>query len=66
MKRRYGVGTLLMEDAPISKGLIQSLKELSINVTTYTPDTDKRSRLIALLRFTTSLVFSRQVSHMPD
>ena len=47
VKRRYGVGTLLIEDSPISKGLIQSLEESSINVTTYDPDTDKRSRLIA-------------------
>ena len=47
VKRRYGVGTLLLEDSPISKGLIQSLQESSINVTTYDPDTDKRSRLIA-------------------
>jgi predicted phage terminase large subunit-like protein len=47
VKRRYGVGTLLMEDSPISRGLIQSLKENSINVTTYAPDTDKLSRLIA-------------------
>ena len=47
VKRRYGDGTLLIEDSPISKGLIQSLEEASINVTKYTPDTDKRSRLIA-------------------
>jgi predicted phage terminase large subunit-like protein len=47
VKRRYAVGTLLIEDSPISKGLIQSLEESSINVTTYKPDTDKRSRLIA-------------------
>jgi predicted phage terminase large subunit-like protein len=47
VKRRYGVGTLLIEDSPISKGLIQSLEETSINVTTYEPQTDKRSRLIA-------------------
>ena len=47
VKRRYGVGTLLIEDSPISKGLIQSLEENSINVTPYQPDTDKRSRLIA-------------------
>ena len=45
-KRRYGSGTLLIEDSPISKGLIQSLEESSINVTKYAPDTDKRSRLI--------------------
>ena len=47
VKQRYGRGTLLIEDSPISKGLIQSLEESSINVTKYTPDTDKRARLIA-------------------
>jgi predicted phage terminase large subunit-like protein len=47
VKKRYGAATLLIEDSPISKGLIQSLQELSINVTTYEPETDKRSRLIA-------------------
>ena len=47
IKRRYPGGTLLIEDSPISKGLIQSLEETSLNVTTYQPDTDKRSRLIA-------------------
>ena len=41
------MATLLIEDSPISKGLIQSLEESSINVTTYEPETDKRSRLIA-------------------
>jgi predicted phage terminase large subunit-like protein len=46
VKRRYGAGTLLIEDSPISKGLIQSLEESSINVTKYAPDTDKLSRLI--------------------
>jgi predicted phage terminase large subunit-like protein len=47
IRRRYGSGTLLIEDSPISRGLIQSLREQSINVTTYKPDTDKRARLIA-------------------
>jgi phage terminase large subunit-like protein len=46
-KQRYGSSTLLIEDSPISRGLIQSLKEQSINVTTYKPDTDKRARVIA-------------------
>ena len=45
--RRYGSSTLLIEDSPISRGLIQSLKEQSINVTPYKPDTDKRARVIA-------------------
>jgi predicted phage terminase large subunit-like protein len=47
VKQRYGSSTLLIEDSPISRGLIQSLREQSINVTTYKPDTDKRARVIA-------------------
>jgi predicted phage terminase large subunit-like protein len=47
LKRRYNPSTLLIEESPISLGLIQSLREQSINVTTYKPDTDKRARLIA-------------------
>src|SRR6202047_2747655 len=47
LKRRYSPPTLLIEESPISLGLIQSLREQSINVTTYKPDTDKRARLIA-------------------
>ena len=46
-QQRYQVSTLLIEESPISLGLIQSLREKSINVTTYKPDTDKRARLIA-------------------
>ena len=45
VKRRYGSSTLLIEDSPISRGLIQSLREQSINVTIYKPDTDKRARV---------------------
>jgi predicted phage terminase large subunit-like protein len=47
VKRRYGSATLLIEDSPISRGLIQSLRERSLNVTTHKPDTDKRARVIA-------------------
>jgi predicted phage terminase large subunit-like protein len=47
VKRRYGSSTLLIEDSPISRGLIQSLKEQSINITVYKPDTDKQARVIA-------------------
>ena len=47
VKRRYPTSTLLIEDSPISRGLIQSLRERSINVCHYKPDTDKRSRVIA-------------------
>ncbi len=47
LKTQYHPSTLLIEDSPISLGLIQSLREQSINVTTYKPDTDKRARLIA-------------------
>jgi predicted phage terminase large subunit-like protein len=47
VKQRYGSSTLLIEDSPISRGLIQSLREQSINVTPYKPETDKRARVIA-------------------
>ena len=47
VKQRYNPSTLLIEDSPISRGLIQSLREKSISVTPYKPDTDKRSRVIA-------------------
>src|SRR6516165_7071487 len=47
VKQRYGSSTLVIEDCPISRGLIQSLSEQSISVTPYKPDTDKRARLIA-------------------
>jgi hypothetical protein len=44
---KFGHSTLLIEDFPISRGLIQSLREQSINVTIHKPDTDKRARVIA-------------------
>jgi|tagenome__1003787_1003787.scaffolds.fasta_scaffold20900858_1 predicted phage terminase large subunit-like protein len=47
VKQRYGVSTLLIEDSPISHGLIQSLREKSINVKACRPDKDKRARVIA-------------------
>jgi predicted phage terminase large subunit-like protein len=47
VKQRYDSATLLIEDSPISRGLIQSLREQYINVTVYKPDTDKRARVIA-------------------
>jgi predicted phage terminase large subunit-like protein len=47
LKHRYGSPTLLIEESPISHGLIQSLREQSINVTPYKPQTDKRARVIA-------------------
>ena len=47
IKNRYSSAKLLMEDSPISRGLIQSLRERSINVTPYKPVTDKRARVIA-------------------
>ena len=47
VKRRYTPSTLLIEDSPISRGLIQNLRDKSINVTVYKPDTDKRARVIA-------------------
>jgi predicted phage terminase large subunit-like protein len=47
VKKRYGSSTLLIEDSPISRGLIQSLREQSINVMVSKPETDKRARVIA-------------------
>jgi predicted phage terminase large subunit-like protein len=47
VKQRYGSSTLLIEDSPISRGLIQSLREKSINVKDCRPETDKRARVIA-------------------
>ena len=47
VRRRYPSATLLIEDSPISRGLIQNLRDKSINVTVYKPDTDKRARVIA-------------------
>jgi predicted phage terminase large subunit-like protein len=46
-RQRFQVSTLLIEESPISVGVIQSLRERSINVTTYKPETDKRARLIS-------------------
>ena len=39
LKRRYNPSTLLIDDSPISLGLIQSLREQSITVTNYKPET---------------------------
>jgi predicted phage terminase large subunit-like protein len=47
VKKRYGISTLLIEDSPISRGLIQSLREQSINIKACRPDQDKRARVIA-------------------
>jgi predicted phage terminase large subunit-like protein len=47
LKRRYPPSTVLIEDSPISRGLIQALRAKSINVVSYKPDTDKRARVIA-------------------
>ncbi len=46
-KGRYGDATLLIEHAPISLGLIQSLREQSISVVKYDPISDKVARVIA-------------------
>jgi predicted phage terminase large subunit-like protein len=47
VKERYGVASLVIEDSPISRGLIQSLREKHINVVPINPDKDKESRLIS-------------------
>jgi len=43
--RLYPRGALLIEDSPISKGLIQTLRSHNINVVTVAPDKDKQSRV---------------------
>ena len=45
-RRRYP-GALVIEDSPISKGLIQSLRENNINIVPIRPTADKRARVIA-------------------
>ena len=47
MKQRYGKASLVIEESPISQGLIQSLREKNINVVDIRPDRDKRARLIS-------------------
>jgi predicted phage terminase large subunit-like protein len=47
VKQRYGKASLLIEESPISHGLIQSLREKHINVVDIKPDRDKQSRLIS-------------------
>ena len=68
IKRRYGSSTLLIEDSPISRGLIQSLREQSINVTVYKPNTDKRSRVIAQIDLFTggSVRFPRRAGWLEE
>jgi predicted phage terminase large subunit-like protein len=47
MKQRYERSQLVIEESPISHGLIQSLREKDINVVDIKPERDKRSRLIS-------------------
>lgn len=47
LKKRYLASTLLIEESPISHGLIQSLQESHISVVTFRPDRDKRARVIS-------------------
>jgi len=48
MKQRYGkTASLVIEEAPISLGLIQALREKHINIVDYKPNRDKISRLIS-------------------
>jgi predicted phage terminase large subunit-like protein len=46
IKSRYG-GSLLIEESPISYGLIQVLRQKGANVVNIKPDSDKQARLIA-------------------
>jgi predicted phage terminase large subunit-like protein len=48
MKQRYGrKAHLVIEESPISHGLIQSIREKHFNVVDIKPDRDKRARLIS-------------------
>jgi predicted phage terminase large subunit-like protein len=47
MSKRYLGSTLLIEESPISLGLIQALREKNINVVTVKPTKDKESRVIS-------------------
>jgi predicted phage terminase large subunit-like protein len=47
MSKRYLRSTLLIEESPISLGLIQALRENNINVVTVKPTNDKVSRVIS-------------------
>src|SRR6266403_2595282 len=46
VKQRYGKASLVIEESPISHGLIQSLQEKHINVVDIKPGRDKQSRLM--------------------
>jgi predicted phage terminase large subunit-like protein len=47
MAKRYLGSTLLIEESPISLGLIQTLRENDVNVVTTKPTKDKESRVIS-------------------
>jgi predicted phage terminase large subunit-like protein len=47
LKQSYPGSTLLIEESPISHGLIQSLSESRINVVSFRPDRDKQARVIS-------------------
>jgi predicted phage terminase large subunit-like protein len=46
MRKRYPRGALVIEDSPISIGLIQALQNRNINVVPFKPAKDKKSRVI--------------------
>ncbi len=68
VKKRYGGATLVIEDSPISIGLIQSLKEQSVSVVKRRPETDKCARLIAQcdLLAAGSILFPRHAAWRED
>jgi predicted phage terminase large subunit-like protein len=47
MSKRYLGSTLLIEESPISLGLIQEIRENNINVVTVKPTKDKQARVIS-------------------
>ena len=47
LRRRYPYSALVIEESPISLGLIQALRQHHVNVVTVIPTKDKRSRVIS-------------------
>jgi predicted phage terminase large subunit-like protein len=47
LRAQYGGSALLIEESPISYGLIQAIRQKGINVVKIKPNSDKQARLIA-------------------
>jgi predicted phage terminase large subunit-like protein len=68
MSKRYLGSTLLIEESPISLGLIQALRENNINVVTVKPTKDKVSRVISQSAFLEggSVLFPERAEWLDD